>query len=54
MDKKKNNSINVIDLASIFEEIGCGLTDKEILVLFDFFDLDGNGVVDFQEYDEGI
>jgi len=54
MDDDGNHSLNLQEFKKAMQELGLGLTDQEMRLLFTFFDSDGSGSVDYEEFLRGL
>jgi Ca2+-binding EF-hand superfamily protein len=54
IDDDSSNGINMHEFKKAMLELNLGLADSEIRMLFDHFDTDRNGTIDFEEFIQGV
>jgi Ca2+-binding EF-hand superfamily protein len=54
MDDDGSKALNIAEFKKAMKELNIGLLDSEIRMLFDHFDADHNGSVNFEEFLQGV
>ena len=54
MDEDGNNSLDRLEFRNAMRDLSVGLADSDIRLLFDYFDKDRSGSVDFDEFIQGV
>ncbi|OQS00023.1 hypothetical protein THRCLA_21773 [Thraustotheca clavata] len=54
MDDDNSKGLSMVELKKAFKEIQVDVSEKDIRVLFEFFDKDNNGTIDWNEFIAGL
>jgi Ca2+-binding EF-hand superfamily protein len=54
IDDDKNHLLSSSEFTKAMRETNLGLSQDEINALFQYFDSDGNGSIDFEEFLQGV
>lgn len=50
LDKGKSGTININQFQKVCNDFRVGLKNRDVSLLFDMFDINNNGAIDFKEF----